>query len=133
MGAAVILKALAVWALILVLAMANGTLREAILIPRLGSVPGLVLSGLLLIALILGVSWLLLPWLGVRGTGPLLAVGMGWLALTLVFEFSFGLAQGKSLAEILAAYTFAGGNLWLLVLVVTALAPWLAAHWRSVP
>lgn len=125
-------KALGVWAVILVLAMLNGVLREAVLIPMFGSAPGLVVSGLLLSCLILAVTFfLLLPWLGVHSSSQLLFIGFGWLILTLIFEFSFGLLRGKTMAEILDTYTFKNGNIWPVVLVVTAAAPWLAAKLRS--
>lgn len=124
-------KSLVVWAVILVLAIANGTLREAMLIPMLGIAPGEFLSGLFLSCLILAAAYLFLPWLGVRSTGQLLLIGLGWLVLTLIFEFSFGLLRGKAMAEILQAYMFKGGNIWPLVLVVTAAAPWLAARLRG--
>ena len=124
-------KALALWTLILLLAIANGLLREAVLIPRIGAFAGTALSCLLLAALILAVAYLGLPWMPVRRAGGLLWIGLGWLLLTLAFEFSFGLLRGKALAEILEAYTFRGGNLWPLVLAVTAAAPWLAARRRG--
>ncbi|MBK6612859.1 MAG: hypothetical protein IPG27_01815 [Ottowia sp.] len=124
-------KAVAIWAAILLLAIANGALREALLIPKIGSPAGLVLSGLLLCALILAVACLSLPWLGARATAELIFVGSGWLALTVAFEFCLGLLQGKTLPAILEAYTFKGGNLWPLVLLVTALAPWIAARARG--
>jgi len=124
-------KALAIWVVILVLAVINGTFREAVLIPKLGSSSGLFLSGLLLSLLILAATYLLLPWLGIRRSGQLLLIGVCWLALTLVFEFSFGLLRGKALSEILGAYTFKGGNIWSVVLVVTAVAPCLAARLRG--
>lgn len=124
-------RALAVWAVILILAVANGALREAVLIPRLGTTPGLVLSGSLLSGLILAVAYLFLPWMGAHTTSQLWSIGAGWLLLTLVFEFSFGLGSGKNLSEILAAYTFRDGNLWPAVLVVTLVAPWLAAKLRG--
>ena len=127
----VALKALSIWFAILLLAILNGLLREAVLVPLLGPVAGLVASGLLLSALILLVAYLTLPWLGVRGAGPLVAVGLGWLALTLVFEFCFGLWQGKPWSVILAAYTFEGGNLWPLVLAVTTVAPYIAGWLRG--
>jgi len=131
MGIEVAAKALAVWLVILVLAVVNGTFREAVLIPKLGTTSGLILSGVLLCILILAVTYLLLPWLGTRRSGQLFLIGFSWLALTLVFEFSFGLLRGKALPEILGAYNFKGGNLWPAVLLVTAAAPWLAAKVRG--
>lgn len=127
----IVLKALAIWAGILALAVLNGLLREAIFIPQLGMVAGLVFSGILLSALIFGVTCLSLPWLGARRSAEFVGIGLGWLALTLVFEFSFGLWQGKPLQDMLEAYTFKGGNIWPAVLVVTALSPYLAAKLRG--
>ncbi len=125
------LKALAVWVGILVLAVLNGAMRESLLIPRLGAAAGFVLSGLLLSMLILLVAYLSLAWIGTRYPAELVGIGLGWLALTIVFEFSFGLWQGKSWQVILEAYTFRGGNIWPVVLVVTACAPYLAAKLRD--
>lgn len=124
-------KALVLWSVILVCAVANGALREAVLIPRLGTSPGLVVSGLALSCVILLVAYLGVPWLGARSDTGLVLVGLGWLAATLIFEFSLGLLRGKPLAEILSAYTFAGGNIWPVVLAITAIAPWLAARLRG--
>lgn len=125
------LKALAIWAGIVVLAVLNGLFREAVLVPKLGLVTGLVLSGVLLSTLILAFAWISLPWLDVRRPAGLLAIGFVWLVLTLVFEFSFGLWQGKSWPVMLEAYTFKGGNFWPIVLLVTVLAPYLAAKIRG--
>jgi len=123
-------RAFVLWLAILVLAVANGALREAVLIPRLGSAPGLILSGVLLSGLVLLVAYLGLPWLRARGRA-LIAIGLGWLLATLIFEFSFGLLRGKPLGEILAAYTFKGGNIWPVVLLVVAAAPWIAGKLRG--
>jgi hypothetical protein len=60
----------------------------------------------------------------------LVIVGLSWVALTIVFEFAFGLSQGQSYQELLAAYTFTDGNIWPVVLVVIALSPWLAVRIR---
>lgn len=127
----VALKALMVWAAILALAILNGALRETVLIPRLGTPAALILSGLLLSALIVGVSYVALPWLAARRMVQLLAVGLGWLVLTIIFEFSFGLWQGKPWAVVLEAYTFKDGNVWPMVLLITALAPYIAARLRG--
>lgn len=125
------LKALTVWAGILILAVANGALREGILVPRLGTPAGLVVSGLLLSALIIVVAYLSLPWFGTRRPAHLWGIGLGWLALTVVFEFSFGLWQGKSWSVLMEAYAFKGGNVWPVVLGVIAVAPYAAAKLRG--
>lgn len=127
----VALKALAIWTGILVLAVANGALREAVLIPRFGIPPALVLSGLVLSAAIIAMAYFSLPWLQIRRLWQFWAVGFGWLALTLVFEFAFGLWQGKSWPVLLEAYTFKDGNIWPVVLAVTVLAPYVAARLRG--
>ena len=64
LSAEIAAKALTIWFVVLVMAIANGTLREAVLIPVLGGVPGLILSGVLLSALILAVVYFSLPWFG---------------------------------------------------------------------
>jgi hypothetical protein len=125
------LKTLVLWVGILMLAVLNGALREAILIPQLGTATSFILSGVLLSALIFVIAYISLPWLGARRSTELVGIGFGWLALTIVFEFSFGLLQGKSWQALLEAYMFKGGNIWPVVLVVTALAPWLAAKVRG--
>ncbi|WP_373187768.1 hypothetical protein [Halopseudomonas sp.] len=127
----VALKTLVIWVCILVLAVANGALRESVLIPGIGTPAALVLSGLLLSILIIGVAYLSFPWLRISGPVQLLGVGLGWLALTVVFEFSFGFWQGKSWPELLEAYTFKDGNIWPVVLAATVLAPYIAARLRS--
>ena len=126
--AAVLVKAAAAWLLILACAILNGLLREAVLLPWLGMPGAMVLSGLLLSLCIVAVAVLLGPWLGPLGIGQRLAIGVFWLVLTLAFEFGFGrLVQQRSWSQLFEAYTFRDGNLWPLVLVVTLLAPLLAA------
>ena len=126
-----VLKALVIWGTILILAVLNGGLREAILIPNLGTVAGNIMSGVFLSVLILTVTYISLPWLNVAHPVELITIGLGWLALTLLFEFSFGLWQGKSWQVMFEAYTFNNGNIWLIVLMVTTLAPYLATKLRE--
>jgi hypothetical protein len=132
LSAGVAAKALAIWFGILVLAVANGALREAVLIPVLGGVSGLILSGVLLSVLIFAVVYFSLPWFGPAPVASYIALGLSWLCLTLVFEFTFGrLMQGKPWSELLEAYTFKGGNIWPVVLLTVAAAPYVAARIRS--
>lgn len=97
-------NAISGWVLILLFAIGNGALREALLMPALGAVAGMVTSGLLLIAAMWLVSYLLLRLRPARLPVHGLWLGVGWLVATLAFEFCFGMVvQGKALAELLAA------------------------------
>ena len=132
MTTSVWIKAAALWLAILVLAILNGTLREKVLLPALGSFAGLVVSGIILSICIFVVALVAAPWYGRLTSRQWLLVGLCWLLLTLVFEFSFGrLVQHKTWAELFEAYTFRGGNIWPVVLFTTFLSPWIAAKLRS--
>lgn len=124
-------KAITVWLLILGGAFGNAALRELLLIPWLGKVRGLTLSGTLLSALVLLIGWLCLPWLGTRRAPELAAIGVGWCLLTIVFDLLMGRAQGKSTAQLLDAYLFRNGNIFPAVLLVTLAAPYAAAKLRG--
>lgn len=125
------LKGFALWLVILGLAFANAALRELVLIPQWGKPQGLMLSGVVLATLVLVVAWACLPWLGTRRIAELLAIGFGWLVLTIVFDFAMGWLQGKPTQQLFEAYLFKDGNLWPLVLLVTLSAPCLAAKLRG--
>lgn len=125
------LKSLVVWCLILGLAFSNAALRELVLIPMLGRVRGLVLSGVLLSLLIVLVAYACLPWLGARRVPALIGIGGAWLVLTMAFDLAVGRVQGKPGSELLAAYLFRDGNLWPIVLLATASAPYLVARLRG--
>ncbi|HQZ83851.1 MAG TPA: hypothetical protein PLR83_11575 [Pyrinomonadaceae bacterium] len=125
-----LIKATIIWLVILVFAVMNGILREAVLLPAFGRPLGFIVSGIILGSLIFAAAYFSLPWIDANGTNQLFLIGFLWLMLTLAFEFSFGLARGVRLDEILSAYSFKDGNIWPLVLLVTFFAPWLAAEVR---
>jgi len=126
-----VVKAVVVWLVILGLAFANAALREAVLVPWIGKVRGLTLSGVILSALVLAVAYLSLPWIGAVRVIELLAIGMGWLVFTLSFDLLMGALQGERIRQQFDAYLFKRGNLWPVVLLITASAPWLAAKFRG--
>ena len=127
-----LLKSTAVWFLILLGAIANGALREAVLLPRLGTTAAYLLSGVLLSLVILAATLGCIRWLGVHNRLQALRTGAFWLLLTLCFEFGFGhFVQGRPWPDLLQAYTFQDGNLWPLVLLVTVFAPLIALRIRG--
>lgn len=126
-----IVKALLIWLVILGAAFLNGGLRELVLVPSLGMPYALILSGVILSVCVLVIAVIAVPKLGPMTTHEALGIGVFWLLLTLLFEFGFGrLVQHKPWGELLEAYTFAGGNVWPIVLLVVVLAPVIAQRFR---
>ena len=129
-----IARAVAVWCLLLALAVVNGAARDAWLVPRLGETAGRAVSSLLLSLLILAATWLTIRWIGPRTGGQALGVGGLWLALTLAFEFGAGrYGFGRSWGELLADYDLTRGRIWIAVLIVTLFAPLWTARSRGLP
>jgi hypothetical protein len=111
----------------------NGLIRENLLVQLVGAELALPLSGLLLSVVILLISILLLPVFGTTDNKTFLGIGLFWVALTLLFEFVFGhFVFGKSWSEIIQVFNIKNGNLFILVLSVTAIAPWLAGKTRGI-
>ena len=125
----VVIKSLLVWLMIIPLAVINGLVRVCVMQPLLGRY-ALPVCGIALCGLILALAWLCIPRLGVSRPWQLLGMGLVWAGLAVIFEGMLGLAMGKTLAEVLAAYDMTSGNLWLLVVLCVGCAPWGAAKMR---
>lgn len=114
-----------------IVAVLNGGLREAVLIPHLGEGIARPASAVILIAVILALSVLHQARLGGIGARQAWGVALLWLALTLVLETGLGLMQGQSRAEMLAAYHPGAPGLWLYVIAATLIAPPLVQALRA--
>jgi hypothetical protein len=128
----VIIKAGGLWVSLVPLAIVNGTIREGVLAPILGQRLALPLSGVSLSVLIFLFALMVALWLGASAAAHYVAAGTAWFLMTLLFEFLFGYyAMGKSCVQLLAAYNVVDGNLWVLVLISTAVSPYLGAKVRG--
>ncbi len=79
-----------------------------------------------------GVWVLLVPFLGAVIPSHYWLVGGMWVAMTVLFEFSFGhYIVGNSWRVLLEAYNLLEGNLWIVMLITTAVSPYLAAKLRG--
>ena len=117
-------RAVVVWFGLLLVAIANGAVRVAWFIPRVGDYWGHVLSTATLGVAILLVTWLAIRWLRPATSNEAVLIGALWLALTVSFEFLGGhFLFRQPWQRLLADYDLLGGRVWVLVLVVTALAP----------
>lgn len=122
-----IIKSLLIWLLIIPLAIINGGLRDEIIAPIFGSNIALPLSGLILCSLILLITIFVIPKLIRVTPNTYWLIGIMWFLLTFIFESVFALGMGKTMEEVLSAYDISTGNLWIVVLIFTAIAPWLGA------
>jgi hypothetical protein len=120
-----------IWLVILVLASLNGAVRDLLVAPRIGDPLARALSTLILCGLVLWVTWLSIRWLGPRDPGAALGLGAFWVALTLTFEFAAGRLSGKPWSVVLADYDVLRGRIWVLVPVITGLAPLWAGRARA--
>lgn len=127
-----VVRAAAVWLALLAAAVLNGAFRVGVLNPRYGEGVGHVMSTLLLCVLISLLSWAAIGWIHPTTVVQAGAVGVLWLVMTLVFEFSFGRGVAhETWTELLADYNVLGGRIWLLVLLTTTAAPYLAGRLRG--
>lgn len=125
-------RALAVWMVMLAVAIGNGALREGWLIPSAGERAGHQLSTVLLCIAIVLLAVLTTPWIGPENRQQALLIGVFWVGLTLAFEFLGGhYAFGKPWSELLADYDVLNGRIWVAVLITTGLAPTIAASLRA--
>jgi len=122
------LRAFVVWVVLATAMVALGTVRERLLIQRLGELPAHRLSCFVGSLLILAVGYAALPWLGVLDApARQMKVGAFWLLLTLPFELIFGhWVAGQSWSRLLENYNLLHGKLFILILALVLLAPRLA-------
>ena len=126
------LAVISIWASFIPVAIANGLLREKALVPLLGQRAALPLSGISAGLLFFLLAYIAIPWLGALKPAGYGLIGLTWLLLTVVFEFLFGrFVAGKSWEDLLRAYDIFSGNLWLLVLLMIFVSPYLAAKLRG--
>lgn len=119
-------KALSTWFVLLLAMMGNGIFRVLVLQPRLGEDRARQAACLTGMVIILALCAPFVRRLASPSAGQLLAVGLLWLVLTVLFEFLFGhYVAGLSWRTLLAEYDLLQGRLWSLVLLTTLLAPWL--------
>jgi hypothetical protein len=117
---------------IIPLAILNGGLREAFLTPRLGESCAQPISGIILIFLLFIVSFIFIPRIGKGLSKTYWKIGILWVAMTIVFETILGLAMGNTFTELLKAYDITTGNLWLLIVLLTGVMPWLVAKIKRI-
>jgi hypothetical protein len=114
------------WFVLLVAAIINGALREAVYKQSLGDLRAHQLSTLIGIILFGIIIWRMTRLWPLQSSKQAWMVGVIWVGMTICFEFIFGhYVMGNSWQRLLQDYNILEGRLWALVLIWTATAPYL--------
>ena len=119
-------KYLIAWFVMLLVSVANGTVRDFTYGKYMDEVSAHQWSTVSS-ALLLGfVIWGFMRLYPVASGKAALLIGLFWMALTVAFEFLFfHYVGGHSWAELFANYNIAQGRVWVVVLIWIAVAPYL--------
>lgn len=127
-----IARAAAVWVALAIVAVANGAFRESMLAPRMSETAAKAVSTLMLSLAILIIASLSIGWITPAPHLDAWRIGVFWLALTLAFEILGGHYLFRvPWRHIAADYNLLQGRIWVLVLIVTLVAPAAAAAFRG--
>ncbi|MBK9163277.1 MAG: hypothetical protein IPM21_05090 [Acidobacteria bacterium] len=120
-------RAIAVWLLMMAVETVHGILRVVLLAPQIGDLRARQIAIFTGSAIILGIAYLFIGWVGAQSKLKLLAIGFVWMLLTLGFEAVIGIyAFGFGWERILAEYDPRTGSLMLFGLFVLLFAPLVA-------
>ena len=124
-------KALAVWLLIVIAESIHGIIRQIFIAPVIGDIPASQVGVLIGSAIIFAIAWASICWISARSFAEQCRVGLLWVVLIAIFEFSLGAALGYSQERMLSDYNMAEGGFMGIGLLFMLFAPALAARARG--
>ena len=114
------------------IAIVNGLFRTSLYMQFLTELHAHQLSAVSFIVLFGIYVWFVLKWLKLSSAQEAFRLGLTWLVLTVSFEFLFGhIVVGNPWREILQVFNVRKGDLFVVALLVTLIAPWLSAKLRG--
>lgn len=120
-----VLKYIAAWFGMMVLAIINGGLRDWGYAPHVGDLRAHQLSTLILVVLFAGYFRLLTAVWPLKSAGQAWRIGGLWLLMTVAFEFGLGRVAGKPWSELFHAYNLGAGQVWMFIPLFVLVGPYL--------
>ena len=128
-----LIRAFAVWLLIVFVESVHGTLRQLFLAPMVGDLTARRIAFFVAVFLIFFITYLFIRFIDAPTVRSLFIVGLMWMILMTLFEFGLGhFAMNYSWERMLEDYDVSRGGLMVIGLLFMICAPWLAARLRPV-
>lgn len=125
-GGSVYFKYLIAWFGIVVLGLANATIRQVAYARYVSEPAGHQVSTLTFAILVGLYAWALSGFLKLSSEGEAIGVGLTWMVLTVAFEFALGrYVVGDSWRTLLYDYNVLDGRVWGLFVLWVGLAPYV--------
>jgi hypothetical protein len=128
----IILIYAATWLGMVILAVLNGVIREKVYGQLMPELSAHQLSTFIALFFFGVYIWCLTGVWRIDSSKQALVIGCMWLIMTIVFEFVFGhYVMGHSWRRLFHDYNLLKGRVWSLVLIWTAVAPYVFYRMRS--
>jgi hypothetical protein len=105
------------WFPMIVLAFANATIREVVLVRYFNNTHSHQVSTITLLILCAIYTSFILKFLLIKNSKQAFIIGFLWVVFTVIFEFLLGRLTNKSWPTLLEQYDVTGGHLWPVFLI----------------
>ena len=123
---AAMLKYVLAWIPMVLIAIANGAIREASYGKHMSELQAHQISTLSGVLLFSAYIYVVIRICRPDTSGQAITVGLIWLGLTIAFEFLFGhYVVGHSWSKLLYDYNVFAGRVWVVVLIWVTVAPYV--------
>jgi hypothetical protein len=128
----IVLVYAATWLGMMILAILNGLIREKMYGPFMRELSAHQLSTFSCLIIFGVYIWVLTGLFRIESSRQAFAIGGIWVIMTIVFEFIFGHhVMGHPWGRLFHDYNLLKGRIWLLVLIWTAVTPYMFYRIRS--
>jgi hypothetical protein len=119
------------WIPMLLIAIANGALRQAVFATRMTELGAHQLSTLTGAILIGAFIWIVIRKWPPASDAEAIRIGLLWTAMTIAFEsFMVLVLMDQPLERAVADYNLLAGRLWVLFLAWLGIAPWVLSQMK---
>ena len=113
------------WLPMIAIAFANAAIRQLFFIKYFSELRAHQLSTITLIILCFIYVGFVFPFLSIQNGKQAILIGLIWVVLTVLFEFSLGRIVNRSWKNLLQDYSIIEGRIWLLFLICLFFMPFV--------